>query len=58
MRQKTVPGKQPAEDMIRDTRRAMRRHFSAEENIRIVLQDLRGDESIAEIYRREGIAYA
>jgi transposase len=56
MRQKTVPGKQPAEDMIRDIRRATRRHFSAEEKIRIVLDGLRGEESIAEICRREGIA--
>jgi transposase len=55
MRQKTVPGKLPAEDMIRDIRRATRRHFSAEEKIRIVLDGLRGEESIAEICRREGI---
>ncbi len=56
MRQKTVPGKRPAEDVIRDIRRATRRHFSAEEKIRIVLDGLRGEESIAEICRREGIA--
>jgi transposase len=56
MRQKTVPGKLPAEDVIRDIRRATRRHFSAEEKIRIVLDGLRGEESIAEICRREGIA--
>ena len=56
MRHKTVPGKQPAEDIIRDIRRATRRHFSAEEKIRIVLEGLRGEESIAEICRREGIA--
>jgi transposase len=57
MRQKkTVPGKQPAEDMIRDIRRATRRHFSAEDRIRIVLEGLRGEESIAELCRREGIA--
>lgn len=57
MRQKkTVAGKQPAEDMIRDIRRATRRHFSAEEKIRIVLEGLRGEESIAELCRREGIA--
>jgi len=57
MRQKkTVPGKQPAEDMIRDIRRATRRHFSAEEKIRVVLEGLRGEESIAELCRREGIA--
>jgi transposase len=56
MKQKAVPVKQPAEDVIRDIRRATRRHFSAEEKIRIVLDDLRGEESIAEICRREGIA--
>jgi transposase len=57
MRQKkAVPGKPPAEDMIRDIRRATRRHFSAEEKIRIVLEGLRGEESIAELCRREGIA--
>jgi transposase len=57
MRQKkTVAGKQPAEDMIRDIRRATRRHFSAEDKIRIVLEGLRGEESIAELCRREGIA--
>ena len=57
MRQKkAVPGKPPAEDMIRDIRRATRRHFSAEEKIRIVLEGLRGEESISELCRREGIA--
>ena len=56
MRQKTAPVKQPAEDVIRDIRRATRRHFSAEVKIRIVLEGLRGEESIAEICRREGIA--
>ena len=55
-RRKTPPVKQPAEDVIRDIRRATRRHFSAEEKIRIVLEGLRGEESIAEICRREGIA--
>ena len=56
MRQKSRPEKQPAEDAIRDIRRATRRHFSAEEKIRIVLEGLRGEESIAELCRREGIA--
>ena len=37
-------------------RRATRRQFSAEENIRIVLDGLRGEDSIAELCRREGIA--
>ena len=56
MRQKSGAEKQPAEDAIRDIRRATRRHFSAEEKIRIVLEGLRGEESIAEPCRREGIA--
>ena len=56
MRQKSGPDKLPAEDAIRDIRRATRRHFSAEEKIRIVLEGLRGEESIAELCRREGIA--
>ncbi len=57
MRQKkAVPGKPPAEDMIRDIRRATRRHFSAEEKIRIVLEGLRGEESIAELCRRDLLA--
>ena len=42
MIQKSGPEKQPAEDAIRDIRRATRRHFSAEEKIRIVLEGLRG----------------
>ena len=54
MRQKSRPEKQPAEDAIRDIRRATRRHFSAEEKIRIVLEGLRGE--LAELCRREGIA--
>ncbi len=56
MRQKSGPEKQPAEDAIRDIRRATRRHVSAEEKIRVVLEGLRGEESIAELCRREGIA--
>src|SRR3712207_3535259 len=50
---KTKPS---AEATIKDIRRATRRHFSAEEKIRIVLEGLRGEESIAELCRREGIA--
>jgi transposase len=56
MRQKSGPDKQPAEEAIKDIRRATRRHFSAEEKIRVVLEGLRGEESIAELCRREGIA--
>mgnify|MGYP006367413003 FL=1 len=56
MRRKSEPGKPPAEQVIKDIRRATRRHFSAEDKIRIVLEGLRGEESIAELCRREGIA--
>ena len=56
MKQKSGPVKPPAEAVVKDIRRATRRHFSAEEKIRIVLQGLRGEESIAELCRREGIA--
>ena len=59
MRREILAGeKQPAEDAIRDIRRATRRHFSAEEKIRVVLEGLRGEESIAELCRREGIGWS
>jgi len=50
------PAKAPAEAVVKDIRRKTRRHFSAEDKIRIVLEGLRGDDSIAELCRREGIA--
>lgn len=43
-------------DVVKQIRKAIRRRFSAEEKIRIVLEGLRGEQSIAEICRREGIA--
>jgi transposase len=55
MRQKSIPIRDPAERVVKDIRRAMRRHFSAEDKIRIVLEGLRGEDSIAELCRREGI---
>ena len=55
MREKSVPTKEPAEEVIKGIRRATRRHFSAEDKIRIVLEGLRGEASIAELCRREGI---
>src|SRR6478735_3912651 len=55
MRQKSGPDKAPAEQVVKDIRRATRRHFSAEDKIRIVLEGLRGEESIAELCRGEGI---
>ena len=56
MRPKPSSVKKPAEQVVKDIRRATRRHFSAEDKIRIVLDGLRGDDSIAELCRREGIA--
>ena len=47
--------KDSAEKAIRDIRRATRRQYSAEEKIRIVLEGLRGECSIAELCRKEGI---
>jgi len=44
-----------AEKTVRDIRRATRKHYSAEEKIRIVVEGLRGEDSIAELCRREGI---
>ena len=43
------------EKHVKDIRRKTRRKFSTEEKIRIVLDDLRGESSIAELCRREGI---
>ena len=56
MRQRDKQGPQSAEETVRDIRRATRWHFSAEEKIRIVLEGLRGEDSIAELCRKEGIA--
>src|SRR5210317_705980 len=56
MRSKRANSKAPAERVVKDIRRKTRRQFSAEEKIRIVLEGLRGDDSIAELCRKEGIA--
>jgi transposase len=56
MRQKSMSTKVPAEKVVRDIRRKTRKQYSAEEKIRIVLEGLRGEESIAALCRREGIA--
>ena len=56
MRPKSSIARKPAEQVVKDIRRATRRHFSAEDKIRIVLDGLRGDDSIAELCRKEGIA--
>ena len=44
------------EKIVREIKRKTRRKFSAEEKIRIVLEGLRGEETIAELCRREGIS--
>jgi transposase len=56
MRQKSKSSTSGAEQTVRDIRRRTRKQYSAEEKIRIVLTGLRGEESIAELCRREGIA--
>ena len=52
----TNPKKQSTEAAVRDIRRRTRRKFSPEEKIRIVLEGLRGEQSVSELCRREGIA--
>jgi transposase len=51
----TPPSLTPSERLVRDIRRATRKQYSAEEKIRIVLDGLRGEVTIAELCRREGI---
>ena len=55
MRQHSNLAKGTAEKVVKDIRRATRKQYSAEEKIRIVLEGLRGEDSIAELCRREGI---
>jgi transposase len=50
-----IDHKNEAEKMVRNIRRQTRRNFSSEEKIRIVLAGLRGEDSIAELCRHEGI---
>lgn len=56
MRHKSGPDKALAEQGMKDIRRATRRQFSAEGKIRVMIEGLRGQESISELCRREGIA--
>ncbi len=56
MRQKSGPPKETSDQVVKNIRRATRKRYSAEEKIRIVLDGLRGEDSIAELCRREGIA--
>jgi transposase len=45
-----------SEQVVREIHRRTRRRFSAEEKVRIVLDGLRGEQSVAELCRREGLA--
>ncbi len=56
MKKKSENSKDAADRMVKGIRRQTRKQYSAEEKIRIVLAGLRGEESIAELCRREGIA--
>ena len=56
MRQKSPTTTSPSERLVKNIRRVTRKHYSAEEKIRVVLDGLRGESSIAELCRREGIA--
>ena len=56
MRAKSSSHKAAAERVVKDIRRATRKQYSAEDKIRIVLDGLRGEDSIAVLCRHEGIA--
>jgi transposase len=56
MKMRTKPTNSKATKMVKDIRRANRKLYSAEEKIRIVLEGLRGETTIAELCRQEGIA--
>lgn len=56
MRQKSKDKQTASEKLVKDIRRKTRKQYSAEEKIRIVQDGLRGESSIAELCRREGIA--
>ena len=56
MRQKSTTPISPSERLVKNIRRATRKHYSAEENIRVVLDGLRGEQSIAELCRRARLA--
>ena len=56
MSQKAGTPKLSSERIVRDIRRVTRKHYSAEDKIRIVLDGLRGEHRIAELCRREAIA--
>jgi len=56
MRQTSGTRKGHGEKIVKEIKRASRKQYSSEEKIRIVLDGLRGEDSIAEVCRREGIS--
>ena len=56
MRQTSGTRKSPGEKIVKEIKRATRKQYSSEAKIRIVLDGLRGEDSIAEVCRREGIS--
>ena len=56
MRREAVTQKSKTDRMMKDIRRKTRKKHSSEDKIRIVLEGLRGEDSIAELCRREGVA--
>jgi transposase len=56
MNKKSGTSKDAADKLVRGIKRKTRKQYSAEEKIRVVLAGLRGEESIAALCRREGIA--
>ena len=56
MGHRTERHQEAAERTVKDIRRKTRKRYSSEEKIRIVLAGLRGEDSIAELCRQEGIA--
>jgi transposase len=56
MNKRPGTSKDAADKLVRGIKRKTRKHYCAEEKIRIVLAGLRGEESIAGLCRREGIA--
>ena len=50
--------KQSASSLIKDLKRKTRKTYSSEEKIRIIIEGMRGEVSIAELCRQEGISQA
>ena len=56
MRQKNERHKDAADRTVKDIQRETRKRYAAEEKIRIVRAGLRGEDSIAKLYRQQGIS--